>query len=594
MNQIGLFAARLALAGTAAAWLGMIPAPALAQTLPYADVFGGSPAPAADAGLGGGDGPDELAPASGRGLDGGERQPTPGHGRRSKVRPFLEVDQTVFGNLKSPHDVLTYTTVAAGIDASIAGRATEGSLSVRYERRIGEGRGKLANGDTVSGLARVSHDLVPRTLSIEAGGLAARTRVGPQGNATLDPQTGDSVSQIYSAYAGPSLSTHVGAAAVNGSYLVGYTKVGSPGAIQAAPGQPRADVFGHSLSQSADLSVSTKAGDALPVGIGASVGGTREDVSNLDQRVENYHAEGVVTVPVSQTLQVQGGAGYEKVRVSSRDALRDASGNPVVDSQGRYVTDKSQPRQLAYDTSGLTWNAGVIWKPGRRTSLSAFTGRRNGNMAYWGSFNYAPDARNTFNVSVYEGLSGFGGQLTNAVSQLPTDFSVTRDPFNGSFSGCTLGSTNGTATGGCVNNALASVNAAVFRGSGASAVYGHAFGRTLLSLGGGYSRRKFIAAAGTVLGAANGTVDENYYVDAALSGSIDRRTRFGTQVYANWFTSGQSPLADTRTIGANTGLSRAITDRLIGNVAVEVDGVDRKVLDDSWIGSALVGLRYNF
>jgi hypothetical protein len=211
-------------------------------------------------------------------------------------------------------------------------------------------------------------------------------------------------------------------------------------------------------------------------------------------------------------------------------------------------------------------------------------------MNYWGSFNYAPDGRQTFIVSVYEGLTGFGGQLTNALSQLPTDISVTRDPFNGSLSGCAIGS----ATGGCLNAALSSVNSAVFRSRGVNAAYGYRMGRYQLGVGAGYSRRKFIAAPGTVLGQANGTVDQNYFVDATFSGPIDRSTRFSTAVYADWFTSGQSRLADTRVIGANAALNKQITDRLTGNIAVGIDGVDRQVLDDEWVGQALVGLRYNF
>ena len=584
-----IWARHAAMAGSSGLALAIAPIAAHAQQLPYADLSGDAPPASAEgSSAGGGDAPDETSPHSG-GRRGHEHHTA--NGARTKIVPYLEVDQTVFANLKSPHDVLTYTTVAAGIEASITGRNTEAAVSLRYERRISESRSRLRDSDTVSGIARVRHDLVPHTLSIEAGGLAARTRVEAAGNATLNPQvSGDAVSQIYSAYAGPALSTHVGRAAVNGSYLVGYTKVGSPGATVLAPGQTRADVFDHSINQAANLSIATKAGEGLPVGLGANVGATREDISNLDQRVEDYHAEGVITVPLAYDLQVQGGAGYEKVKVSARDALRDANGNPVVGADGRFQTDKSAPRQLAYDTSGLIWDVGVIWKPSRRTALSAFVGRRYGDMTYWGSFNYAPDGRQTFNVSVYEGLTGFGGQLTNALSTLPTDISVTRDPFNGSLSGCAIGS----ATGGCLNNALSSVNSAVFRSSGVNATYGYRAGRYQLGVGAGYSRRRFIAAPGTVLAQVNGRVDQNYFVDASFAGPIDRSTRFSTTLYTDWFTSGQSRLADTRVIGANAALNKRITDRLTGNLALGIDGVDRKVLDDEWIGQALVGLRYNF
>ena len=274
---------RSALAGGSglALWVAFAPVAASAQQLPYADVSGDAQhASADDAIAGGGDAPDEK----GSGRRRGHEHHASG-GARTKIQPYLEIDQSVFANLKSPHDVLTYTTVAVGVDASITGRNTEGAVSARYERRISESRSRLRDSDTVSGIARVRHDLVPHTLSIEAGGLAARTRVEAQGNATLNPQvSGDAISQIFSLYAGPALSTHVGRAAVNGSYLVGYTKVGSPGAIALAPGQTRADVFDHSISHAANLSIATKAGEGLPVGVGANIGANREDVSNLDQR----------------------------------------------------------------------------------------------------------------------------------------------------------------------------------------------------------------------------------------------------------------------------------------------------------------------
>ena len=92
-------------------------------------------------------------------------------------------------------------------------------------------------------------------------------------------------------------------------------------------------------------------------------------------------------------LAVVGGAGYEDVEVSSRDAVRDALGNPVVGPDGRFVTDESAPRRIAYQTDGLIWDAGVLWRPSRRTSLEAYVGRRYGSMTYHGSFAYTPDSR---------------------------------------------------------------------------------------------------------------------------------------------------------------------------------------------------------
>src|SRR5690606_20245929 len=111
------------------------------------------------------------------------------------------------------------------------------------------------------------------------------------------------------------------------------------------------------------------------------------------------HVRGDVIVPVSPVLAVVGGVGYEDVEVSSRDALRDAAGNPVIGNDGRYVTDESAPRVIAYETDGLIWDVGVMWRPSRRTSLEAFVGKRYDSTTYYGTFAYAPNARESVNVS---------------------------------------------------------------------------------------------------------------------------------------------------------------------------------------------------
>lgn len=510
-------------------------------------------------------------------------------GARTKITPYLEVDQNLVADLKNGGDVLTYTTVAAGVDASISGRNTEGAVSVRYERRFSESR-NLSDSDTVSGLARVRHDIVPRTLSIEAGGMAARTRVEASGAGTLNPVgSNDFVSQVWSVYAGPALATHASDVAINGSYMAGYTKVGSP-KVQLATGQAPVGIFDHSVAQSAQVSAALAPGHGLPVGVGASAGYDREDISNLDQRVSDFHSQGEVTVPLTIDLAVVGGVGYEDVEVSSRDAVRDAGGNPVIGPDGRYVTDSSAPRVIAYDTSGLIWDAGVIWRPSRRTSLQAFVGRRYGTTTYWGSLSYVPSMRSALNISVYDGISGFGGQVNRVLQDLPTDFEVSRDPFNGNISGCA----QGTQGGSCVNSALASLSGSVFRARGVSATYSRRVGRLSAGIGAGYTHRKYIAAPGTVLAVANGTVDESWYVDAGIGGPLDRVSRFSTSVYASWFQSGQGQAGDATVLGANASYFRNLTDRLVATAALGVDGINRKVVNDELYGSALLGLRYNF
>jgi hypothetical protein len=508
----------------------------------------------------------------------------------------------VLARLEPVNDVLTYSSVAVGVDMSLAGRRTEGAVSVRYERRFAES-GDIASNDTISGLARVRHDLIPRTLTLEAGGLATRTRFDSSGASRLiSDETGDRIAQVYSVYAGPALSTHVGEVAVKSSYLVGYTKVNTPRLkVPGAPsGTPQApgDIFGHSVAQAAQLSAGIAPGTVLPIGITASGGYSQEDISNLDQRVRELRGGVQATLPVNSNLAVIGGVGYQDVKVSSRDAVRGANGLPLVDGNGRYVTDKSKARAIAYDVTGMTWDVGVMWRPSRRTSLSAFVGHRYDSMTYYGSFSYTPNARNALSINVFDAVTGFGSTIGDAVRGLPTDFTTERNPFSGDISGCASsvqgGTQGGGQSGGCVNGALGSLASAAFRGRGVSAAYSHTAGRLRMGLGAGYVRRNFIGARGTVLESANGRVDETYYVNAGISGPIDRLSGFSVNVYDSWFKSRSTPLNDVNVVGINAGISRQFTNRLVGNVAVGLDALNRKLVDDELVATGQLGLRYNF
>ncbi|MGE8133456.1 preprotein translocase subunit YajC [Novosphingobium subterraneum] len=559
----------LALAGAM-----LVAGPLHAQSLDYESVDGDAPSGKAD------------APRKGGGLT----SRGAGGGPRATITPYIEATQNVLWELSPGDEVLTYSTIAAGVDMTLNGRRTQGAVSVRYERRISQ-TDRVRDGDTLSGLARVKHDLIPRTLSVEAGALAARTRVEGSGASTLNPLAADdAVSQVYSLYAGPAVSTDVGDVALSGSYILGYTKVQQMDALQLSPGQALTDIFDDSVSQSAQVSAGIAPDTVLPVGITASGSYYQEDVSNLDQRVRDMRAGVQVTYPVTMELALVGAVGYEDVEVSARDAVRDAAGVPVIGSNGRYVTDKSQARKLAYDTEGFTWDAGVMWRPSRRTALSAFVGRRYDSTTYYGSFSYNPNVRSSLTVAVYDNVSGFGGQVNRALRDLPTDFQVNRDPFNGQISGCAIGS----ESGGCVNNALSSVASSVFRARGVNATYAHRIGRLQAGVGAGYIRRKYIAREDSVLGAANGVVDESFYVDAGLNGPIDRRSSFAVSAYAAWFQSGASSLGDVTTVGVNAAYFRNLTDRLVATAAVGLDSVNRKVIEDEVIASGLVGLRYSF
>lgn len=514
-----------------------------------------------------------------------------GDGRVTTVQPYIEVSQILSAELSPGSDTLTYTQLAAGVDVNTQGANSAVSVSVRYERNIGYG--DAVDSDTVSGIARGYLALVPQTLNLEAGALASRTRVDGGGAVSPNPLVSqDATSQIYSVYAGPSLSTEVGAVGVTAVARVGYNRFESDDAVIDASGNP-VDVFDDSVTYSGQVRAGTRAGDPLPVGFAVTAGGYQEDISNLDQRVRNLYVRGDVTIPVSPSLAIVGGVGYEDVEVSSRDAVRDANGVPVIGADGRLVTDSSSPRIVAFDVDGLLWDVGVLWRPSSRTSLAAHVGERYDSTTYYGSFTYVPNARSALGISVYDQLSGFGGVLNNSLASLGTDFSALRNPVTGDFGGLVTGGTQGELGSGLVNS-LGSVRSAAFRGRGINASYTHQIGRLSAAFGAGYDRRTFIAAQGSALEAADGLRDESYYVTGALTRALGDRANVQANAYVNWFEAGNAN-GDLTAMGASAAYSRRVTDRLSARAALAVDYFDSDFsAEDFATATALLGLRYDF
>lgn len=503
------------------------------------------------------------------------------------VQPYIEVSQVLTAELTPGDDVLTFTQIAAGVDLNAQGRNSGASVSLRYERNIGYG--DAVDSDTVSGVARGYLSVIPRALTLEAGALASRTRVDGGGAVSPNPLVSeDATSQIYSVYAGPSITTRAGPVDITGVARFGYNRFESNDAVLDATGNP-VDIFDDSVTYSGQVTAGTRAGDPLPVGLAVTAGAYQEDVSNLDQRVRDVFVRGDVTVPVSPSLAIVGGVGYEDVEVSSRDALRDIDGNPVIGSDGRLVTDKSSPRLVAFDVDGLLWDVGVLWRPSSRTSLEARVGERYDSTTYYGTFTYVPSSRSAFAVSVYDGISGFGGVLNNSLSQLSSDFVASRNPLTGDFGGLVSGE-----DGGALVNSLGSVRSSAFRGRGVAATYSRQLGRLNAAIGAGYDRRSFIAPEGSALAAVNGVVDESYYVTGSVSREVGQRASIQANAYANWFDAG-TPNGDLTAFGASAAYSQNIVAGLSARAAVAVDYFDSDFTEEDFAtATALLGLRYDF
>lgn len=507
---------------------------------------------------------------------------------RAEVSPYLEAKQVFLADLDDGGDVLTYSTLAVGVNAGITERNAEAQVNVRYERLIGYSS-RVRDRDNLSGLARGNARL-GRNVSVEAGAYASRARTD---NRAATPGTflgnQDNVSHVYSVYTGPTFAAQLDDVSVASSLRAGYTKVDNGRAPVLPTGQAAVPAFDDSVSYSAQASVAMQPG-RLPVGWAVSAGWNREDASQLDQRVDEKYLRADVTVPVSPTLALVGGVGYENVEVSERDVLRDASGAPIRTADGRFVVDPASPRLNAYDSDGLIWDAGVLWRPSRRTSLEARYGHRYGSDTYYGSFSYAPSERMGVNVSVYDTISGFGGSLNRTLAGLPTQFNATRNPLSGDLGNCAFGTT-GSA---CFGNALGSLRPVAFRSRGVSASMVTSAGGWDTGIAAGYNRQKYLSSALGALPELEGLVDQNYYIAGYLGRDLDRRSRFETNVYGNLLDPGFALAPDIYSIGANAAYYRQIWRGLSAGAAVGIDSVKPEDADGDVSASALLGLRYSF
>lgn len=514
---------------------------------------------------------------------------------RTQVTPYLEVQQVLTADLNGggDDDVLTYTSVAAGVDATIATSRIQGQVSYRYERRI-SWNDDLIDQDVHSGIAAVRVQVVPKTLVFDAGAIAARARADASGpvfgvTSVNDPNSAD----VYGAYAGPSLTTHVGGLDVAASYRLGYIHVDDNSVT--TPGAGRFDRFNHSVTQDAAVSVGMKAGD-LPVGWTVGAGYVREDVDRLDQKYEGKYVRGDVVVPLSGTFALTGGVGYEEIHASVDDILRDSNGIPVTTPGGNAIPDPSRPRLLAYDQDGMIWDAGVIYRPSRRTELQARVGERYGSMSYTGSLRHEFNSAFGVTAVVYDSVDSFGRLVVSDLKDVPTNFAVNRNPLNGGLSGaggCLFG--NEPGSGVCFGDALQSIAGGNFRNRGANILFSGGRGPWSFDFGAGYANRRYYVPGftGSVF-VVDRIVDESWTVQADLTRKLSRTSSFGLNAYAAWYDSDFGNADESFGAGLTASYNHSfLLDRLQFEAAAGIYHTEFGNFDGEF-ASGLIGLRYTF
>lgn len=510
---------------------------------------------------------------------------------RVDVNPYVNASQIVVVNLKGDGngygDDYTSTRVGAGLTATATTRRAQGVLGLDYGHNFGWG--DHADSDTFNAIASGTYTVIPRQLSIDAGGAATHMRAN-RNAVRPDLSTGGltNTADVYSAYIGPSYATNIGPVSLGATYRFGYNRVENDNEVIVNNGVRKLGDYGSSTNHSASVSLGMSTRQ-LPVGWSVSAGWDREDVDRYDQRYDNRYVRGDVTVPVGRTVALLGGIGYEDIEISQRPVVRDANGQPVWNADGGYQIDKSAPRQLAYATDGLIWDVGVSWRPSPRMALIARYGERYGGTFYSGTAAYNLNRNTSAHVVVYNTLSSFGRSMTSTINGLPAQFNTIRNPFDGSFATCGIAA----EAASCLDPALAGVAATNFRSRGVLAALGTRAQGWDVGLAFGVDQRKYISPLLDEFG-YNGLTDETYYVNLTASRKLDRVSGLMASAYFNYFDPGMPGWEESKNAGAMVTYQRMIWRRLTGQAAVSLNSFSQDGVNSGLVAAGIVGLSYGF
>ena len=515
----------------------------------------------------------------------GERGERGQRRHRIDVTPYIEVNQTVAAELSRGGDTVTYTSVAAGVQGVMSTRRVEVAADVRYDHNFNWG-GNRVDSDVISGAVRGRMDLT-QGFGLEGGALATRTGMdGQNGLFGSVFDNGRNTADLYSAYISPTFSRRLGDVDVGAAYRFGYSRAEING-IRALDGSRPMGMFDDSTNHALIGSVGMRPG-RLPFGWQLSGSWERDSSGQLDQRYSGRYGRLDVTVPVSPTLAVVGGVGYEDISVSNRAPLRDADGNLVVGSNGQYVADHSKPREIAFETDGLMYDAGLQWRPSPRFMAEGRVGHRYGDFTFTGSVSYQPSRDTVYQLGIYDTVSTVGRSLTSGLVGLPTDFTMYRDGVGGGLSSCAFGSNGGNCLTPITNN----LTGFAFRSRGG--VFSMSSRQRLWTLGLalGYDRRNYLARGLADVPGIDGAVDETWFANIVASRPLSERTSMALSAYANYYDGALS--TDALMLGASGYLSHLFAPRLTGNAGVSINSVDQDGFNNRVFTAATLGMRYSF
>ncbi len=505
--------------------------------------------------------------------------------RRShaEIHPYLEVAQVVSAELEGGGDTLTYTSVAAGVDGVIETRRVIVAASYRYQRNF-DYDGAVGDEDIHSGVAAVQLQIVPGVVSFDAGALATRT--AGEGRAA-GVTSRDGAVEVYSAYAGPTVTANAGPVTATAAYRLGYVAIDD----DSLAGGPRED-FDDAVAHSAMASV-TMAPGRLPFGVTVSGGWTRTDSDGpFEHEFEGRHVRGEVLVPLGPNFALTGGVGYEDIESSQLDFARDANGVPLLDAAGRPIPDSNRPRLRTLDLSGTYYDGGFIWRPSSRTEVQAHAGRRYGGTTVVGSLSHQTSEHAGVTATVFDTVETFSNSLVSNLSSMPRSFNVNRNVLTGGFGNCVFGSEPGR--GACLDSSLQSVRGESFRARGGNLLFSAERGPWSFGIGGSYVHRRYARVPDPVFDALGGSEDDSVSLYGQVSRRLSRTSEINFDAYATWYDTNLAGFNEVFSAGGTLTYQRnLLLDRLEFLAAIGLYHSNDGALD-STVAQGLIGLRYTF
>ncbi len=457
--------------------------------------------------------------------------------RKVEVDPRANVRQVLDLGLGGD-DTTTYTEVSAGLGVRIQTRRINGTIDYTYGRRFTQ-KGDLANDDRHNLTARTEFRITDRSISVEAGGFASLVNRDLGRGASFTPDADDNnLQQVYSAYIQPRIRLDVSdIAELEASYRLGAFFVENRRASFSAttpndsvPGTPSSN----STNQQAVLNIGNRERSRrLRWDLTGEV--DIEDIDLLSQRYRSYSGRFEIEYRLARKVGLLVNVGYEDIRNTQLAFQTDVLGRPVVGPDGSFVVDPARARNILFDESGITYQAGLIWVPSRRTKVDLRAGQRYGDLNIAAEASWRPSGRLGVAVSYGDSIQSFGRLLTQEVGGIPTSFLVPSSGFLAS-SGCIFGTD--PTTGTCIGNAIQSVTNAQFRNQQAQLVISGAKGRTRYAATAQVSQRRYLNSAALQtpgLPAPDPAFLQRRDRSMAVNLSLDQELRGGHQIGVNAF-----------------------------------------------------------